>query len=62
MVECVESILNKLNLHYRMVELCSADIGFSSSYTIDFKLWMPGQSKYREVSSCQIVKIFNQEE
>ena len=42
MVKCVESILNKLNLHYRMVELCSADIGFSSSYTIDFELWMPG--------------------
>ncbi len=58
MVKCVESILNKLNLHYRMVELCSADIGFSSSYTIDFELWMPGQSKYREVSSCSNCKDF----
>ena len=41
-----------------MVELCSADIGFSSSYTIDFELWMPGQSKYREVSSCSNCKDF----
>lgn len=52
MVSCVESILNKLDLSYRIVNLCSSDVGFSSSYTLDFEVWMPGQSKFREVSSC----------
>lgn len=52
MTSCVESILNKLDLRYRIVTLCSSDIGFSSSYTLDFEVWMPGQSKFREVSSC----------
>ncbi len=58
MVSCVEFILNQLELPYRIVELCSADIGFSSSYTIDIELWMPGQNKYREVSSCSNCKDF----
>ena len=49
MTKCVEKILLELNLPYRMIELCSADLGFSSSYTIDFEVWMPGQNKYREV-------------
>ena len=44
MVECIESILKELNLPYRIMELCSSDIGFSSSYTLDFEVWMPGQS------------------
>ena len=58
MIECVESILQKLDLPYRIVELCSADVGFSSSYTLDVELWMPGQNKYREVSSCSNCKDF----
>ena len=58
MTKCVEKILLELNLPYRMVELCSADLGFSSSYTIDFEVWMPGQNKYREVSSCSNCKDF----
>ena len=58
MTKCVEKILLKLNLPYRMIELCSADLGFSSSYTIDFEVWMPGQNKYREVSSCSNCKDF----
>ena len=58
MTKCVEKILLELNLPYRMIELCSADLGFSSSYTIDFELWMPGQNKYREVSSCSNCKDF----
>ena len=45
-------------LPYRLVELCSSDIGFSSSYTIDIEIWMPGQNKYREVSSCSNCKDF----
>ena len=63
MIDCVESILNELELPYRLVELCSGDIGFSSSYTIDLEVWMPGQKKYREVSSCSnCKKIFSLEE
>ena len=58
MTKCVEKILLELNLPYRMIELCSADLGFSSSYTIDFEVWMPGQNKYREVSSCSNCKDF----
>ena len=58
MVSCVESILNKLDLPYRLVELCSGDLGFSSSYTIDFEIWMPGQNQFREVSSCSNCKEF----
>ncbi len=52
MIACVESIIKKLNLPFRVVKLCSGDIGFSSSLTFDFEIWMPGQNKFREVSSC----------
>ena len=58
MTECVEKILNDLNLPFQKIKLCSADLGFSSSYTIDFEVWMPGQKKYREVSSCSNCKEF----
>jgi len=58
MTKCVEKILLELNLPYRMIELCSADLGFSSSYTIELEVWMPGQNKYREVSSCSNCKDF----
>ena len=58
MIECVEMILRKLNIPYRLVKLCSGDLGFSSSYTIDLEVWMPGQKKYREVSSCSNCKDF----
>ena len=58
MISCVESILKKLDLPYRLVELCSGDLGFSSTYTIDFEIWMPGQNQFREVSSCSNCKEF----
>jgi len=58
MISCVESILTKLDLPYRLVELCSGDLGFSSTYTIDFEIWMPGQNQFREVSSCSNCKGF----
>ena len=58
MIECVEKILSELRLPYQIIELCSGDLGFSSSYTIDFEVWMPGQDKYREVSSCSNCKDF----
>ena len=58
MIKCVEMILKKLNIPYRLVELCSGDLGFSSSYTVDVEVWMPGQKKFREVSSCSNCKEF----
>lgn len=47
-----EAILQKLGLHYRTIELCTGDIGFSSAKTYDIEVWAPGQGKYLEVSSC----------
>lgn len=47
-----EEILQKLGLPYRVVALCSGDIGFSSAKTYDLEVWLPGQNKYREISSC----------
>ena len=47
-----ETVLQKLNLPYRVVNLCTGDIGFSSRKTYDLEVWLPGQEKYREISSC----------
>lgn len=47
-----ESILQKLNLPYRLVKLCGGDLGFSAAMTYDLEVWLPGQEKYREISSC----------
>lgn len=47
-----EAILQKLGLHYRVVTLCTGDLGFSSTKTYDIEVWLPGQDKYREISSC----------
>jgi len=47
-----EGILQKLDLPYRVVALCAGDLGFSSSKTYDLEVWLPGQNKYREISSC----------
>ena len=47
-----ESALQNLGLHYRVIELCTADIGFSACKTYDIEVWAPGQGKYLEVSSC----------
>jgi seryl-tRNA synthetase len=47
-----EDILKKLNLHYRVVTLCTGDLGFSSAKTYDLEVWMPAQGVYREISSC----------
>jgi len=47
-----EVILQKLNLPYRVVTLCSGDIGFGSTKTYDIEVWLPGQDKFREISSC----------
>lgn len=47
-----ETILQKLNLPYRVMALCGGDTGFSSAKTYDLEVWLPGQNKYREISSC----------
>ncbi|OGT91129.1 MAG: serine--tRNA ligase [Gammaproteobacteria bacterium RIFOXYA12_FULL_61_12] len=47
-----EAILQKLGLPYRVVTLCTGDMGFSSAKTYDIEVWLPGQGKYREISSC----------
>ncbi|MCB2387863.1 serine--tRNA ligase [Thalassolituus alkanivorans] len=47
-----EAILQKLNLPYRKVILCGGDLGFSAAKTYDLEVWLPGQQKYREISSC----------
>jgi seryl-tRNA synthetase len=47
-----EAILQKLELPYRVVALCSGDLGFSSVKTYDLEVWLPGQGRYREISSC----------
>ncbi len=47
-----EAILQKLGLHYRVIELCVGDIGFSATKTYDIEVWSPGQDKFLEVSSC----------
>ena len=47
-----ETILQKLNLPYRKVILCGGDLGFSAAKTYDLEVWLPGQQKYREISSC----------
>lgn len=52
MVKSAEAILEKLNLPYRTVRLCSGDIGFGSRKTFDLEVWIPSQNTYREISSC----------
>ncbi len=47
-----ETVLQRLELHYRVVTLCSGDLGFSASKTYDIEVWLPGQNTYREISSC----------
>ena len=47
-----EKVLQLLGLHYRVVELCTGDLGFSSQRTYDIEVWAPGQGAYLEVSSC----------
>jgi len=52
MVSCAQEILNKLKLPYRLVLLSTGDMGFSAEKTYDIEVWIPSESKYREISSC----------
>jgi len=53
-----ETVLQKLGLHYRVMLLCSADMGFSSAKTYDIEVWLPGQQLFREISSCSNFESF----
>jgi len=55
---CAEKVLQGLNLPYRVVALCGGDVGFGSAKTYDLEVWLPGQQKYREISSCSNCEAF----
>ena len=52
MTACAEAVLQRLNLPYRVMLLCTGDMGFSARKTYDIEVWLPGQNTYREISSC----------
>jgi len=52
MTACAEKVLQKLDLAYRTMALCTGDMGFSANRTYDIEVWLPGQGRYREISSC----------
>ncbi len=52
LLQDAEEVLQLLGLHYRVVTLCSGDLGFSATKTYDIEVWLPGQNAYREISSC----------
>ncbi|MGN6411773.1 MAG: serine--tRNA ligase, partial [Nitrobacter sp.] len=61
MLSCAEEVLRRLDLHYRVMTLCTGDMGFASQKTYDIEVWMPGQGEggaYREISSCSICGDF----
>ena len=61
MLACAEEVLRRLGLHYRVVTLCTGDMGFASQKTYDIEVWMPGQGEggaYREISSCSVCGDF----
>ncbi|MBI9087574.1 MAG: serine--tRNA ligase, partial [Desulfobacterales bacterium] len=52
MTAAAEKILQLLNIHYRVIALCTGDMGFGAAKTYDIEVWLPGQDAYREISSC----------
>ncbi len=58
MLASAEAILKKLDLHYRVMTLCTGDMGFASQKTWDIEVWLPGQKTYREISSCSVCGDF----
>jgi seryl-tRNA synthetase len=53
-----EEVIKRLGFHYRVVSLCGGDLGFSAAKTYDLEIWMPGQGKFREISSCSNFEDF----
>jgi len=58
MTACAEDILTRLGLPYRRMKLCAGDVGFASARTYDLEVWLPGQGRYREISSCSTCTDF----
>ena len=58
LVRNVEAILQKLGLHYRVVQLCTADMGFASAKTYDVEVWLPSSNEFMEISSCSNTEAF----
>ena len=58
MVACAEGILQKLGLPYRVITLCTGDMGFGSAKTYDLEVWIPAQNTYREISSVSNCEAF----
>jgi seryl-tRNA synthetase len=58
MVANAEKVLQLLGLHYKVIQLCTGDMGFASAMTYDIEVWAPGQGKYLEVSSCSNCEDF----
>jgi seryl-tRNA synthetase len=58
MLACAEEVLKKLDLHYRVVTLCTGDMGFAAQKTYDIEVWLSGQAMYREISSCSVCGEF----
>jgi seryl-tRNA synthetase len=58
MLACAEEVLRRLDLHYRVVTLCTGDMGFAAQKTYDIEVWLPGQGAYREISSCSVCGEF----
>jgi seryl-tRNA synthetase len=52
MTDCAQEVLKRLGLHHRVVALCTGDMGFSAKKTYDIEVWLPGQNRFREISSC----------
>jgi seryl-tRNA synthetase len=58
MTACAEEVLKRLGLHFRTVVLCAGDMGFASRKTYDIEVWLPGQGRFREISSCSVCGDF----
>jgi seryl-tRNA synthetase len=58
MLDCAEEVLKRLGLAYRVVTLCTGDMGFASRKTYDIEVWLPGQRTFREISSCSVCGDF----
>ncbi len=58
MLGCAEEVLRRLGLAYRVMVLCTGDMGFASRKTYDIEVWLPGQDRYREISSCSVCGDF----
>jgi seryl-tRNA synthetase len=58
MVHSAETVLQRLEIPYRLVDHCAGDMGFAAAKSYDIEVWLPGQGKYREISSCSNCEAF----